>query len=922
MLNYICNALHFIKTDIQPCLSKSQKQQQQQPKKVDSDELTSLFITNQHRAIDLIKNDCVDSSVVCRIPLSDLETHFKDRSYRNDIDLSNPPPWEGAVNIEPPAWSPPTTPFTVQEVTKCIKKLPTRKSPGSDGVTYDTLKKRCVKLAPLLTHMFNICLQFKRVPDEWKHGIITLIFKKNGNTDNAEDWRPISLLLSSYKLFMKLVQGRHMTWIVDTGRLSSRQKGSMPRNGLHEQVFIMKTAISDFLHTSSKMYLGFVDIKDAFGSIDHEFMISELSKAGYPSDFIEITKNVYSNSLYQVKTQEGLTNPIIRGKGVIQGCPWSVIVFEQGIDKWLRWIESDYPPLHRPNPVQGYVDDVGMMAIEDKKFESMATKTTGFLDYSGMDAKPRKCAVSCAQRTGNNWKTLPPTIIEIQKNPIPTLSRDELYVYLGHDINLSNTANNLQCDRLVNDFKDNMLKLSRAPVCLAIKLQLIVSMCMSPLLFYFENLHFSEKLLDELETCIVDYVRDWCNLNRSSTRSYMFSPRSSGGLGLPNPRILYYAKHLAFYLSMLNCDDELVRSVAVNSLNLHLSKRKAIVAPPPDPNVNEQQFRFAGYLTDKEGNIKKLSKVNWPKSQWQLLSEQCARAKVELCIGNVGYELHVNIDEDINFRFSDPKTFYNFYKKLCLDRRSDAFRALGSQGRIVSQNRQIDHKTSSCFLFNMNLSDTIKQFVLRGRLQLLECESLLHTYYPLTYSKQCKICRHPSETVSHVLNGCTKFKDMYTKRHNRVLEFVHAKVASAVPKSCTVLKDSFLKPHIFTQQHTDQTFNTTHTRPDMTVVDTTNKRVTLVEISIPFDGFIDQCFQSKFDKYMPLCVEINNLGYRTETVVLVIGSLGNVHTRFISGLIKLGVSRVEAKFLAKYLSVSAIIGSFQVWKARCRNHIF
>ena len=176
-------------------------------------------------------------------------------------------------------------------------------------MTYDTLKKRCVKLAPLLTHMFNICLQFKRVPDGWKHGIITLIFKKNGNTDNAEDWRPISLLLSSYKLFMKLVQGRHMTWIVDTGRLSSRQKGSMPRNGLHEQVFIMKTAISDFLHTSSKMYLGFVDIKDAFGSIDHEFMISELTNAGYPNDFIEITKDVYSNSSYQVKTQEGLTNP-------------------------------------------------------------------------------------------------------------------------------------------------------------------------------------------------------------------------------------------------------------------------------------------------------------------------------------------------------------------------------------------------------------------------------------------------------------------------------------------------------------------------------------------------------------------------------------------------------------------------------------
>ena len=346
------------------------------------------------------------------------------------------------------------------------------------------------------------------------------------------------------------------------------------------------------------------------------------------------------------------------------------------------------------------------------------------------------------------------------------------------------------------------------------------------------------------------------------------------------------------------------------------------MAPPPNPNVFEQQTTFAGYLTDKEGNIKKLGKVNWPKSQWHLLSEQCARANVTLHNGNSGFEFHVDVGDDITFRFTEPKTFYNFYKKLCLDRKLEALCALSSQGRIVGQNKQINHSLSSCFLFNLNLNDTIKQFVIKGRLQLLECESLLHTYYPQTYSKQCKICRHPSETVSHILNGCTKFKDMYMKRHNRVLDFVHAKVAAAAPASHTVLKDKVLKQSVFCEQHTDQTFHTAHTRPDITIIDKTNKRVTLVEVSIPFDGFIDQCYQSKFDKYLPLCLEINQLGYRSDCIVLVIGSLGNVHTRFISGLMKVGVSRSEATFLAKYLSISSIIGSFQVWKARCRNHTF
>ena len=325
---------------------------------------------------------------------------------------------------------------------------------------------------------------------------------------------------------------------------------------------------------------------------------------------------------------------------------------------------------------------------------------------------------------------------------------------------------------------------------------------------------------------------------------------------------------------------------------------------------------------DKDGNIKKESKVNWPRSQWQLLSEQCARAKVELCVSHNVYEMQIEIDDDIYFRFTDPKVFYNSYKKLCLDRNVDIFKSLSSQGRIVAQNKQINHKISMCFLFNVNLSDTIKQFVLKARLQLLECESLLHTYYPHSYSKHCKICNHPSETVSHILNGCTKFKDMYTKRHNRALDFIHTKVASATPNGCTLLKDTVLRPHVFIDEQIDTTFVTTHTRPDITIIDETNKCVTLVEFSMPFDAFIDQCYQSKFDKYLPLCTELHDLGYRSEIIVLIIGSLGNVHSRFISGLAKLRISRTEGKFLARYLSISAMIGSFQVWKARCRNHVF
>ena len=106
-----------------------------------------------------------------------------------------------------------------------------------------------------------------------------------------------------------------------------------------------------------------------------------------------------------------------------------------------------------------------------------------------------------------------------------------------------------------HDFRVNLDKICKSLLPTSAKLQAIQTMCISKLSFYFPNLIISELILDQLETAIVNKVRFWFDLNNSSTRSFMFTPRSAGGLGLPHPRTVYYADHISFYLSVLNCDD-------------------------------------------------------------------------------------------------------------------------------------------------------------------------------------------------------------------------------------------------------------------------------------------------------------------------------------------------------------------------------
>ena len=135
-----------------------------------------------------------------------------------------PPPWRDEVDIAPPEWTPPAMKFSVKEVTAIISSLPGRRSPGADGVTYDFVKKCKQSLAPIFTAIMNICALIRRVPADWKHSIITLVPKKNGDSNNIEDWRPISLLCTRYKIYMNLIQQRLVPWFVDKQAARSTER--------------------------------------------------------------------------------------------------------------------------------------------------------------------------------------------------------------------------------------------------------------------------------------------------------------------------------------------------------------------------------------------------------------------------------------------------------------------------------------------------------------------------------------------------------------------------------------------------------------------------------------------------------------------------------------------------------------------------
>ena len=75
------------------------------------------------------------------------------------------------------------------------------------------------------------------------------------------------------------------------------------------------------------------------------------------------------------------------------------------------------------------------------------------------------------------------------------------------------------------------------------------------LICMFPNMPFLECVLKEIDDLLVDAIRSRFDTNKSSTRSFMFTPRCKGGLGIPLPHAMYYVSRLSFILNVTNSDD-------------------------------------------------------------------------------------------------------------------------------------------------------------------------------------------------------------------------------------------------------------------------------------------------------------------------------------------------------------------------------
>lgn len=97
--------------------------------------------------------------------------------------------------------------LSTEEVIKAIRALPKGKAPGHDDIPMEFFHECEQEIALDLCQAFTVMLAKGETSEFINKGTITLI-SKSGDHARLNNWRPITLLGSVYKILAKLLAGR------------------------------------------------------------------------------------------------------------------------------------------------------------------------------------------------------------------------------------------------------------------------------------------------------------------------------------------------------------------------------------------------------------------------------------------------------------------------------------------------------------------------------------------------------------------------------------------------------------------------------------------------------------------------------------------------------------------------------------------
>ena len=294
-------------------------------------------------------------------------------------------------------------------------------------------------LIPQLLYIFKQSVKTGKFPDKWKIATVVPIFK-GGNKEDVSNYRPVSLLPVTGKIFEKILHYQIVNFLDNNDFLSDKQNGFRKGKSTLESIVNFTSDIFDSINERNYTVATFIDLKKAFDIVNHKILMGKLYLAGINGNTLKLITN-YLENRYQKTITNGKVSEL---KKITCGVPQGSIL---GPLFFLIYI-NDLQGVLGNNKFHLYADDTVIYCINDDVKE--AEKEL----QNVLDKFSKWCAINALTINTSKTKTmLFGSRIKIKNSYKPELySNKELlqvvptYKYLG--VNLDQTLNfkyHLEC---------------------------------------------------------------------------------------------------------------------------------------------------------------------------------------------------------------------------------------------------------------------------------------------------------------------------------------------------------------------------------------------------------------------------------------------------------------------------------------------
>ena len=438
-------------------------------------------------------------------------------------------------------------PVTLEEANEAIKLMKNGSSPGSDGITIEFIKHFWDNIKDLVIRSYGESFQNDKLSYSQRQGIIILIHKgKELSRDQLNNWRPITLLNTDYKILAKILTLR-LTKVI-TKLINADQVGYLKNRNISTIIRTIDDTIDYLNNTNKSGYLLALDYQKAFDSISKDFLLESFNIFGFGEEFRKWI-GILNNDVHSCINHGGwLSQSFPMMCGIRQGCPFSPLAFILAVELLAIKI--------RNSQIKGTELPTNNQEIKNLKIKQLADDTTLFLrdkedmvvaaniiqdfsDFSNLKLNREKTK---AMQIGNRLidENIPFKIVETIKI---------LGIHFRNNIRAQNMTENW-------DSKiDKMIRLIRAwnqrDLSIHGKIVIIKSLLISQFTFIMQSIGLPEHVLSKINTILYKFVWQRKYSNKKAfekvKRKVMEGNTEEGGLKMIN----IFSIQTAFYLQWM-----------------------------------------------------------------------------------------------------------------------------------------------------------------------------------------------------------------------------------------------------------------------------------------------------------------------------------------------------------------------------------